>query len=87
MEEQNNINITFNEIGFTNVCKEGFIRYLSDGQRREFYLAKLDIIELLNNSKLIKKIGLDIININLNINKETTVEVIKRSPLYSNLLD
>jgi hypothetical protein len=86
--EESNINLMFNELGFTNVCKEGFIRYIDeDGYRKEFYLSKLDILYLLENSNILKKFSTDTINIFLNIDKETIKEIIKRSPLYSNLLD
>ncbi len=85
--EKNNINLIFNEIGFTSVCKEGFIKYISDGQRREFYLSKMDVLEILEHSSLNKENTIDSINIVINIDKEIIKEIVKRSPMYSNILD
>lgn len=85
--ENKEINLVFNEIGFTNICKEGFIKFMGSNGRNEIYLTKLDIKSILENGTFEKNIGQDIIKIYFDLNKDTIKEIIKRSPMYSNILE
>jgi hypothetical protein len=80
------IKIILNEIQFTNACKSGFINYNSrETGRVDIYLTKNDIKEIAANNLISKKIG-DIFEIStFNMDKESIKEIIKRSPLYSEI--
>jgi hypothetical protein len=85
--ENKEINIILNEIGFTNICKQGFIIFNGSNGRNELYLTKLDIKHILENGTFEKNIGQDSLKLYLEVNKDTIKEIIKRSPMYSNILD
>ena len=85
--ENKEINLVLNEFGFTSVCKEGFIKFVGSNGRNELYLTKLDIISILENGIFEKKVGQDTLKLYLEVSKETIKEIIKRSPMYSNILE
>ena len=83
----NEINITLNEVSFTNVCKIGFIRHTSnENGTTEIYLNKEDIRKIMWGEYISKKVGF-IYNIRvININNDTIRELVKRSPIFSDLV-
>jgi hypothetical protein len=81
--------ILLTEDSFTNLCKAGLFRFRTDSGTEEVRLTKLDIQTLLtlgddvftkkligNKHTLLFKMGID---------KELALEIVKRSPLYSDL--
>jgi len=77
--------ITLNEFLFTNVCKFGFIIHQSDLGRIEIPITKRDI-KAIATGELLKKSTSDNYEIILqDIGFELTKEIIKRSPMYSDL--
>ncbi len=84
----NEININLNENTFTNICKLGFIKYRSiDNTIDSLYLSSNDILSLYKEGILSKNINIEnTLKLNTNnINGDIIKEIIKRSPVYSNL--
>lgn len=82
----NEIKIILDEFKFTNFCKLGFLQYKNGNSMNEIPLTKLDIKNLFKEDKLEKDYcGDKITFIISNINKELLKEIIKRSPLFSDL--
>jgi hypothetical protein len=83
MEE---INIILNEINFTQICKTGFLTFNSPSGRIETYIGKSEMIELMSGSLLKETNGYNLkLNI-VNIDSLMIKEIVKRSPLYSDLV-
>ena len=82
----NEIKIVLDEFRFTNFCKLGFIQYKNKNSNIEIPLTKLDIKTLFKEDTLEKKYYEDkIVVMLLNIDKHLLKEIIKRSPLFSDL--
>jgi hypothetical protein len=80
------IKIILNEIQFTNSCKSGFINYNSrETGRIDIHLTNNDIKEMVSNNLISKKLGYLFEISTLNIDKDNIREIIKRSPLYSEI--
>lgn len=83
-----NIKIELDEYNFTHVCKTGYISYGHGYDRVELRLTSRDMITLSNSESVIKEsnMDLDIFEISLvNIEKDVIREIIKRSPIFSQL--
>lgn len=78
--------ILLTETSFTNLCKSGFIVYSSpENGRDEISITKLEIKRLANGEIIEKNIG-NFYKIALqDLGLELIKEIIKRSPLYSEL--
>lgn len=78
--------ITLNESNFTGVCKLGFFNFNSiESGREEISFSKRDIKLLLETGKLNKQLA-NLYEFTLSgIDFETAKEIVKRSPLYSEL--
>lgn len=83
-----NIKIELNEINFTHVCKTGSLSYGHGYDRIELRLTSKDMIALSNSEVVIKESNMysDIFEISIvNIEKDVIREIIKRSPIFSQL--
>lgn len=78
--------INLNEEAFNTLTKYGFINHRDEEEVVEIPIYKSDIKKLHDNFFLIKKVK-NIYNIKLvgNIDKDLLTEIVKRSPLYSDL--
>ncbi len=75
------MNIILNEVTFTNVCKIGILRIGST----EIFFSKKDILDLIKNKEINKDQDI-LYNIRIsNISDFTINEIIKRSPIFSDL--
>ena len=82
----NEIKIVLDEFRFTNFCKLGFIQYKNGNSNIEIPLTKLDIKTLFKEDTLEKNYYEDkVVVLLLNIDKHLLKEIIKRSPLFSDL--
>lgn len=79
--------ILLTELSFTNLCKFGFIVFNSpETGRDDISMTKLDIKSLAKGQIVEKNIGnLYKIAIQDNLDSELIKEIIKRSPIYSEL--
>ena len=75
------MNIILNEVTFTNVCKIGILRIGST----EIFFSQKDILDLIKNKEINKDQDI-LYNIRIsNISDFTINEIIKRSPIFSDL--
>lgn len=82
----NEIKIVLDEFKFTNFCKLGFIQYKNGNSTIEIPLTKLDIRTLFKEDTIEKNYYEDKVVIMLSkIDKHLLKEIIKRSPLFSDL--
>jgi hypothetical protein len=86
MEDIKENRILLTEATFTNLCKMGFIKYQGSLGKSEMHFTRLDIIELVNGGIVTKDFTEDVFKIGLqDIGLELIKEIIKRSPIYSEL--
>lgn len=79
-------NVTLNEYSFTNLCKLGFYTFYSkEYGRNEISFTKSDIKKLAIGEILEKKINSNYRFVIHNVDLELIKEIIKRSPIYSDL--
>lgn len=78
--------ILLNEISFTNLCKSGFYRFYSkETGTDEISFTKLDMKSLAKGEIIEKNVG-NLYKFALqDIGFELTKEIIKRSPIYSEI--
>jgi len=76
------MNFLLDESKFTNLVKNGYITYIDDMGRKDIHLTKNDIKRLILE-QTISKGDINILIYNMRI--EDCKEIIKRSPLYSDL--
>lgn len=86
MENNNEFRIMLNENTFTNLCKYGFVIHTSkENGRVELNITRNDIHKLYKGEIIEKRIGF-VYKIALqDIGKGYIKEIIKRSPVYSQL--
>jgi hypothetical protein len=78
--------LIFDEARFTHFCKLGFIQYPGESGTVNINLTRLDIKKLFEEETITKKFLQEEITIILfNISKDLFKEIVKRSPLYSDL--
>lgn len=78
-------NLTLNEITFTQLCKFGHIKFYSI----DIPITSREVMDICNG-QIIEKIHNDWSNdiqfkIGIDLNQETIKEILKRSPIYSEL--
>lgn len=79
------IKILLTETSFSNICKSGFIRYYSkEYGTSDVSLTKLDIMSLIKGETVTKNFG-EKMEIKLNLSNEMAKEIVKRSPLFSDI--
>lgn len=82
MEE---IRILLGENKFTNICKSGFLYYTNNNNHATLYFTKDNILNLTKDEIVsIKSEGLNF-KLKLSLDYELAREIIKRSPLFSEL--
>lgn len=87
--EHQQININLNEPQFTRLCKMGFITESSKSYGTEhLHFSKLDIKSLMSGKHVQKECDNKILSFKLSeIDNETIVEIVKRSPLFYELVN
>lgn len=78
--------IFLDEFSFTNLCKFGFIKHLSNLGTIDLHITKKDIIDLYTGKEVIKDFSDEVVKILLSDLDSTLIkEIIRRSPVFSDL--
>jgi len=78
--------ILLNETNFTNLCKMGYFTHLGELGTMNISITKTDIKRLANGEIISKEFSNEVIKIALqDIGFELIKEIIKRSPMFSDM--
>lgn len=78
--------ILLNEFSFTTLCKFGFLKHVSTIGTIDIHINKRDIIKLYKGEIVDKEYSDEVIKIaTADINPELFKEIIRRSPVFSEL--
>jgi hypothetical protein len=78
--------ISLNELMFTNLCKSGFMLQKGELGTYNINITKMDLKDLSEGKIITKDYSPDVIKIALqDIGSELIREIIKRSPIYSDM--
>jgi hypothetical protein len=82
----NEYRILLNEITFTNICKSGYLSYQGKFGKNDINITKLDLRKLSAGEIITKDYTDEVVKIALqDIGLELIKEIIKRSPIYSDM--
>jgi hypothetical protein len=78
-------NIELNEVEFTNICKSGFLTKMIKNETSDIRFTSNDMRLFLSESEVIKDVVDDKIKFKVYLDDYLKMQIIKRSPIYSNL--